>query len=421
MHPVQLFCWHFMAYPYLPPDFDAKYDSGWVTIPNALWDRDKTDGLYQEYIDQLVYGEELGFDGLVLNEHHQNIYGLMPSPNIIAAALTQRTKRAKIVVLGSLLPLYLNPLRVAEEYAMIDSMSGGRLIAGFAIGGGPEAFNYDIPQPQARTQYWEAIDLIRRAWTDDGPFRHEGQHYPMRYVNVWPRPRQTPHPPIWIPGALSLETMDEVAKRGFAYFLSSRAHGAGTRKAALRFAETIRHYGGTFTPFRMGILLSVFVAETDEQARVEAQEGIWYFLKYCLKGHLRREGRTLTFGPGVPSTSVKSWESYLKNADPSGKMLGDAADWPELDSWGSIIIGSPNTVRDKLWSIIEQAGVGNLMIQFHFGNMRPEVARNSMRLFATEVAPYIRKESAAMFAKDYPQLAEASGTGVHAPATGAAV
>ena len=180
-------CWHFMAYPYLPPDFDEKYDSGWVTVPNSLWDRERTDGLYQEYIDQLVYAEELGFDGLVLNEHHQNIYGLMPSPNIIAAALTQRTKRAKIVVLGNLLPLHLNPLRIAEEYAMIDSMSGGRLIAGFAMGGGPEAFNYNIPQPQARARYWEAIDLIQRAWTEDGPFRHEGPHYPLRYVNVWPQ------------------------------------------------------------------------------------------------------------------------------------------------------------------------------------------------------------------------------------------
>jgi alkanesulfonate monooxygenase SsuD/methylene tetrahydromethanopterin reductase-like flavin-dependent oxidoreductase (luciferase family) len=392
-----------MAYPYLPPDFDQKYETGWVTVPNSLWDRDKTKGLYNEYIDQLVYGEELGFDGLVLNEHHQNVYGLMPSPNLIAAALTQRTQRAKIVVLGNLLPLHLNPLRVAEEYAMIDSMSGGRLIAGFALGGGPEAFNYDIPQPQARTRYWEAVDLIHRTWTEDGPFSHEGQHFPLRYVNIWPKPQQRPHPPIWIPGALSLETMDEVAKRGYCYFLSSRAHGAGTRKAAQRFAEIIKSHGGKFDPWRMGILLSVYVSESDEQAKAESREGIWYFLKNCLKGHLRKEGRTLTFGPGVPSTSVRSWEQYLKNADPNAKMLGDAKDWEELDSWGSITYGSPKTVREKLWSLIEQAGVGNLLIQFHFGNMRPELARKSMRLFATEVAPALREDSAALFGREYPE------------------
>ncbi len=406
MRPVQLFCWHFMPYPYLPDDFDQKYDTGWVTVPNALWDREKSDGLYQEYLDQLVYGEELGFDGLVLNEHHQNIYGLMPSPNLLMAALTQRTSRAKLVVLGNLLPLHLNPLRVAEEYAMLDSMSGGRLIAGFAVGGGPEAFNYDIPQPQARTRYWEAIDLIDRCWTEDGPFAHEGRHYPLRYVNVWPKPRQTPRPPIWIPGAISVETMEEVAKRGYDYFLSSRAHGAGTRKAAQRFAQIIESHGGRFHPFRMGILLSVYVSETDEQAREEAHEGVWYFLRNCLKGHLRREGRMLTFGPGVPSTSVRSWEQYLQNADPEAKLLGDAADWAELEAWGSITIGSPQTVREKLWSLIEQAGVGNLMIQFHFGNMKPELARKSMRLFATEVAPALRRDSAALFGRDYPDLAE---------------
>jgi alkanesulfonate monooxygenase SsuD/methylene tetrahydromethanopterin reductase-like flavin-dependent oxidoreductase (luciferase family) len=403
MRAVQLFCWHFMAYPYLPKDFDQKYETGWVTVPNSLWDREKTQGLYNEYIDQLAYGEELGFDGLVLNEHHQNVYGLMPSPNLIAAALTQRTKRAKIVVLGNLLPLHLNPLRVAEEYAMIDSMSGGRLIAGFAIGGGPEAFNYDIPQPQARTRYWEAVDLIHRTWTEDGPFEHEGRHFPLRYVNIWPKPQQKPHPPIWIPGALSIETMEEVAKRGYCYFLSSRAHGAATRKAAQRFAEIIKQHGGKFDPWRMGILLSVYVSETDEQAKAESEEGIWYFLKNCLKGHLRKEGRTLTFGPGVPSTSVRSWEQYLKNTDPNAKMLGDAKDWAELDAWGSITHGSPRTVREKLWSLIEQAGVGNLLIQFHFGNMKPELARKSMRLFATEVAPALRKDSAALFAREYPQ------------------
>ena len=137
---------------------------------------------------------------MVLNEHHQNIYGLMPSPNIVAAALTQRTRRGKIVVLGNLLPLHRNPLRVAEEYAMIDNMSGGRLIAGLAIGGGPEAFNYNVPQPQARGQFWEAVDLIKRAWTEPGPFEHDGKYYPLRYVNLWPQPRQRPHPPIWIPG-----------------------------------------------------------------------------------------------------------------------------------------------------------------------------------------------------------------------------
>ncbi len=109
---------------------------------------------------------------------------------------------------------------------------------------------------------------------------------------------------------------------------------------------------------------------------------MWYFLKNCLKGHLRRVGRPLTAGAGVPSTSVSSYENFLKNATLGGKQLGDAESWEELEAGGSIIAGSPKTVRERLWMLIEQAGVGNLLIQFHFGNMRDDLARKSMRLFA---------------------------------------
>ena len=248
MRPVELFCWHFMAYPYLPDDFDEQYESGWVTVPNRLWDRERTDGLYQEYIDQLVYAEELGFDGLVLNEHHQNIYGLMPSPNIIAAALTQRTKRGKIVVLGSLLPLHLNPLRVAEEYAMVEFDERRPSHRRLRHGRRPRGLQLQHPAAAgARAAIGRRSISSQRAWTEDGPFRHEGPHYPLRYVNVWPKPRQVPHPPIWIPGALSLETMEGVAKRGYDYFLSSRTHGAATRLAAQRFAGIIKQHGGNLS------------------------------------------------------------------------------------------------------------------------------------------------------------------------------
>jgi alkanesulfonate monooxygenase SsuD/methylene tetrahydromethanopterin reductase-like flavin-dependent oxidoreductase (luciferase family) len=407
MHPVRLFCWHFMAYQNLPDDFDENHESGWVTVPNKLWDYEKTKGIYQEYIDQLVYADEIGFDGMVLNEHHQNIYGLMPSPNMIAAALTQRTKNGKIVILANLPPMYLNPLRIAEEYAMIDNMSDGRLIAGFAVGGGPESFNYNVPSPHGRRRLWEAIDLIVKSWTDDGPFHHEGPCYPMRYVNVWPRPQQRPHPEVWVPGSRSIESMEEVAKRGYRYFLSSRSHGGGTRMAAKEFAGVMAKHGKTYTPFHMGVLMSVYVAETDEQAKAESEEGIWYFLRNCLKGHLRKEGRSMTFGPGVPSQSLLSWEAFLNAPRSTGAMLGDAEGWEELEERNSIIVGSPETVRKKLWEFIEDAQVGNLLIQFQFGNMKDHLARKSMKLFAEQVAPALRRDSAELFGKLFPNMDEA--------------
>ncbi len=406
MYPVQLYCWHFMPYPYLPDDFDETYETGWATAPNALWDHERARGLYQEYIDQLVYADELGFDGVTLNEHHQTIYGLMPSPNLIAAALTQRTTRAKIVVLGNLLPMHANPMRVAEEYAMIDNMSDGRLIAGFAVGSGPEAFTYNIPQPQARARFWEAVDLIMRAWRDDGPFEHEGKYFPLRYVSLWPRPVQRPGPKVWIPGGLSGETLHEVAKRDLTYFFSSRNLGKVTGQTVERFSGVLAEHGARYHPFRMGILVSVHVGETDEEARADAREGVWYFLRNCLKGHLRKAGRQLTFGPGVPNQSVASWEAYLRRSDPNDKMLGDAEDWDELDRFGSIIVGSPETVLERLLAILRQAPIGYLLVQFHMGNARPEHVRGSMRLFAEKVAPTLRSETAEMFARQFPALAE---------------
>lgn len=400
MRSAEFYSWHFMPWPYLPDDFDERYDSGWVTVPNSLFDREKAKGLYQEYLAEMVYAEELGFDGLVLNEHHQNIYGLMPSPNLIAAALSQRTSRARIVILGNLLPLALRPLRIAEEYAMLDQMTNGRLTAGFALGGGQELFNYNVSPPLAREQYWEAIDLIVRAWTEDGPFSHEGKHYPTRYVNPWPRPYQRPHPPVWIPGALSAETMTEAARRGYTYFLSTRAHLAASTQAAQRFARLIEEHGDRFHPFRMGFLLTVYVGETDAIARQESEEAIFYFLRNCCKGHLRRKGRMLTFAPGA--TSVASWERFLQVNDPTKPMLGDAKDWDELEQMGSIVVGSPETVRRRLWDYIQTARAGIFLIQFHVGNLSYDLTQKSQRLFATQVMPALREDSARLFAREFP-------------------
>ncbi|HWG03814.1 MAG TPA: LLM class flavin-dependent oxidoreductase [Beijerinckiaceae bacterium] len=404
--PVQLYAWHFMAYPYLPADFDEKFETGWVTVPNSLWDRDRSRGLYKEYIDQLIYASELGFDGMVLNEHHQNIYGLMPSPNLIAAVLAQKTTRGKIVILGNLLPLHMNPLRVAEEYAMLDNLSDGRLIAGFAPGSGPETFNYDVASAPSRDQFWEAVDLIRRAWTEPGPFAFEGRHYPLRYVNPWPLPTQRPHPPIWIPGARSRDTLTQIARHGYCYFLSSRSHGKETAKSVAQFAKVLEDHGDSYRPDRMGILMSAYVAPTDKEAQEESREGIWYFLKNCLKGHQRREGRQLTFGPGVPYIPADEWRTYLQFSNPSTPLLGDTQDWDDLQRSQSIIVGSPETVTRRFMDILEHAQVGHLLVQFHLGNMKDELARRSMQLFATEVAPRLREQSAELFARSFPDVAE---------------
>ena len=200
---------HLHPYRDLPEDFAEKYRSVWVDVPIELFDPPKAHEMYNWTLDELEYGASLGFDGVCVNEHHQNAYGYMPSPNIMAASLARRTKDVAIIVMGNSIALYDPPTRVAEEMAMLDCISGGRMVSGFPTGTSMDT-NYAYGQNPAtlRDKYYEASDLILKAWTDPEVFTWDGRFFQLRYVNIWPRPVQQPHPPVWVPGAGSIETWD---------------------------------------------------------------------------------------------------------------------------------------------------------------------------------------------------------------------
>ncbi len=196
---MKFFNFHLMPYRHADLDAIDKNGSAWVTYSNRHYDPAKGAELYHEYLDQMEFADTLGFDGVCLNEHHQTAYGMMPIPGVLAGALARSVKRAKLAILGRALPLLNNPLMVAEEYAMLDNLTRGRFIAGFVRGIGAEYHAMGINPVVSQERYAEAHDLIVRAWTEPGPFAYEGKHYHFNYVNPWPRPYQTPHPPIWIP------------------------------------------------------------------------------------------------------------------------------------------------------------------------------------------------------------------------------
>ncbi|MBI3407863.1 MAG: LLM class flavin-dependent oxidoreductase [Planctomycetes bacterium] len=358
---MKVFFFHLMPWPYLPENFDKKYDSAWVWCPNTLYDPIKGHELYTEYINTLAYAEELGFDGICVNEHHQNAYGLMPSPNVIAGALTQRTKSAKIAVIGNALPLYNPPLRVAEEFAMLDVLSKGRLVAGMVIGGGPEYFTYQVDPTNAREKFREALDLILKAWTEPGPFLWNSKHFHFRYVNPWPRPYQKPHPPIWIPGVGSLETIEFVAQRRFAYMGVPYFHIDVFRRVFAQFREACQKAGYTADPEQMGWGVPVYVAETDRQAREEFEPHLWYFIR----NHLKGIGLT---PPGY--TSPKSALAILKNQD---KFIYAQKSWDDIEKGIFAIVGSPATVRQKLCQYQKELGVGVILTGCQTGTTRHNV------------------------------------------------
>lgn len=375
---MQCYFFHLMSWPHLPDDFAEKYDSAWIWVPNELYDPVKGHELYREYINTLAYADELGFDGVCVNEHHQNAYGLMPSPNVIAGALTQRTKKCKIAVIGNALPMYNPPLRVAEEFAMLDVMSGGRLVAGMVIGGGPEYFAYNVNPTFARERYREALDLIVKAWTTPGPFVWNSKHYFFRYVNPWPRPLQQPHPPIWIPGVGSLETIEFVAQRRYAYMGIPYFHFDVFRRVFGQFREACEKAGYTAHPEQMGWGVPVYVAETDKQAREEFEPAFWYFVRNLFKG-------IGTSPPGY--TSAKSALAILKNQD---KFLPMQKTWDDIEKGMFAVVGSPQTVRQKLEHCLKELGVGVLLTGCQTGATRHDQARKSMELFAREVLPHLR-------------------------------
>lgn len=375
---MKFFFFHLMSWPYLPADFDQTHDSAWVWCPNSLFDPKLGPDLYREYINTLAYAEELGFDGVCVNEHHQTAYGLMPSPNLIAAALSQRTSRCKIAVVGNALPLYNPPQRVAEEFALLDNLTNGRLIAGMVIGGGPEYFAYQIEPTTARERFREALDLILKAWTTPGPFTWHSKHYYFRYVNPWPRPVQQPHPPIWIPGVGSKETVEFVARRGFSYMGVPYFHIDVFRRVFAQFREACAQAGTSPDPERMGWGVPIYVAPTDRQAREEFEPHLWYFVKNLLKN--------IGLSPPGYTTPKSAWILLQQQK----QFLAAQKTWDDIEKGVFAIVGSPETVRQKLEHYQKELGAGTILTGCQVGSLSHEQGRMSMELLAREVFPKLR-------------------------------
>ena len=183
----------------------SKYDSR-IRFPNTHFDPWKAHALYNQYHEQYAFADEQGLDGIMTNEHHGAYWNMKPSANLDAAVISKVTKRVKIAILGNILPIN-DPVRMAEELAMLDCYSGGRLISGFVRGGASETLMAGLDPTENRDRFEEAHDLIIKCWTTPGPFRYEGKYYQYRIVNPWVLPIQQPHPPIWFPGGSSPESV----------------------------------------------------------------------------------------------------------------------------------------------------------------------------------------------------------------------
>jgi alkanesulfonate monooxygenase SsuD/methylene tetrahydromethanopterin reductase-like flavin-dependent oxidoreductase (luciferase family) len=354
-----------------------------VVLPNSFYDPEKGAAEYDSYLDQLTYAEELGFDAIGVNEHHQTAYGLMPAPNLIASALIQRTKKVQIAVLGRALPLVSNPINIAEEFAMLDVLSKGRLIAGFVRGIGAEYHSTGVNPAFSHERFHEAHDLIVKAWTTPGPFEFEGDHFRLRYVNLWPRPYQKPHPPVWIPSMGSRETVvwASAPERKYPFMVTFSPESAVVRYHNM-YREAAQAHGYTASGGQLGWATPIYVAESDEQARDEAKAGIESLFNNFLSMPWE-----MLLPPGYTSNASMKATMKLRPA------LGA---WPrrqtidELIASGTIVVGSPASVREKIARVREQTGFEILISLLQFGVLPDHLARRNMEMFAAEVMPKLR-------------------------------
>jgi alkanesulfonate monooxygenase SsuD/methylene tetrahydromethanopterin reductase-like flavin-dependent oxidoreductase (luciferase family) len=388
---MKILWFHLMPYTELPDDFREKHPSVWVDIHSSLFDPRRAHHMYNDFMDELEFAAECGFDAICVNEHHSNGYGLMPSPNLVASSLARRTSDAALCVLGNSLALHNPPTRVAEEFAMIDVISGGRLIAGFPVGSPMDTcFAYGQNPSLLRERYGEAHDLVLRAWTEPETFAFNGRFNQQRYVNIWPRPVQKPHPPIWIPGGGSVETWQWCAKMDYVYcYLSYYGYKAGQATMS-GFWDEMARLGKDRNPYRAGFLQFVGVAETREEAYRLYREPAEYFYGRCLHVDPRFAGPP---GYATEETQRRGIQSQVALAAQASRyetkfqML--AREMDAIVDKGYVIIGSPDEVAEQLRHVATDLNVGHLMLLLQFGNMNKDLAQYNTRLFAQKVMPQL--------------------------------
>lgn len=381
---VKSIYFHLQAYRKLPEDFTERERSVWVTASNATYcDPEEYGRGLNDSLSEYEYAAELGYDGLGINEHHENGYGGSPGPAMTAYLLARRTTKAAIVLMGQTLPTH-QPLRAAEEMALVDCVSGGRLVAGMPTGTPMDtAVIAGLPPAQIRDRYREAHDLILEAWSRPGPFAFNGKYTKLRYVNPWPQPIQAP-PPIWIAGGSSKETYEFAAEHNYMYSNLSLRGIDAAHKQLQQYWDTVERFGLDDNPYRAGMVLSVAIAETDAEAeRLYAPHFPRFFQ---IAGHVT---------PGLSTPPGYMTKDTLRGVV---KQIGTvsyykppiAPTWKSLVDSGTLIAGSPETVAERIVEIVKKLRVGHLVVSPQTATMPVELSRYNARLYAEKVMPRLR-------------------------------
>jgi alkanesulfonate monooxygenase SsuD/methylene tetrahydromethanopterin reductase-like flavin-dependent oxidoreductase (luciferase family) len=351
----------------------------------------KADVAVRTYAEHLAAWEEmdrLGYDGVGFNEHHCSPYGLMNSPNLMAAAAAQRTSKLKLLIYGNLLPLH-EPLRLAEELAMIDCLSNGRLISGFARGIPREYQVHNVPLAASRARFEEAYDIVTRAWTED-VFSYSGKFWSYKDVAIWPRPVQRPHPEIWIPIVGSKESIEFAGRHNIP--ITPGLGGGGLRDDIIRYyAKCLAAAGHRLTPNHLSLGVHAYVADSKAQAVKEMGPYHLYFNR-TLFSHGNFTETALQRQAGYSTAQSTDYvrpenqrAAALLREDFRNTTMADVERLAEGWPWGTA-----DEVARRIIAQADAAGANMVQISLNRGAMPHEMFIEQIRRFAREVLPILQ-------------------------------
>ncbi len=379
---MRVMSFHLMPYAELDLAVKDQYRTVWIVLPNSYYDPRKGHALYNRYLDELELCAELGFDGICVNEHHQNAYGLMPSPVVMAAALARRTRACRIAILGNAFCLREHPLTLAEEHAMLDVITGGRLISGFVRGVGAEYFTFGTNPVYSLERHQEAHDLVVRAWSEPGPFAFEGKHYHLRICE-----------PVAaaVPAAASADLVPLDGKR--------RDLGMGRpSRPQIRLPAELQPGGigralsrslsrGRAAPLRLrGPLRSHRLVDAGlcrrhrpagDRRGARAHRG-------AVQCFLPKQSELMFFPPGYMSPESLKRALAAKRGHRGGVRI------EQLIERGIMFCGSPDTVRRRIAECHHRMGFQELVCMLQFGTLPAPLTERNIRLFAAEVLPAVK-------------------------------
>ncbi|HVV94079.1 MAG TPA: LLM class flavin-dependent oxidoreductase [Hyphomicrobiales bacterium] len=340
---------------------------------------------YAEHLDAWVELERQGFDGVAFNEHHVTPYGMMNSPNLLAASAAQRTSKLKLLMYANLLPLH-DPLRLAEEIAMLDCLSNGRIICGVARGAPREYKVFGIPMAESRARFDECYDIMRGAWTEE-TFTYEGRFHSYDHVAIWPRPVQQPHPPVWVPITGSKDSIEWAAANDIP--ITPARPGAAREDVIRYYAECLAKRGRRMTPDMLSVGIDCYIADSREQAIAEyAPYAIYFHALFSLdhefyaaaeaKGYYAKDS-TAHFREGVREVAR---DDSLRARD---LTIDDVRKQAENGAFGS-----PDEVARRIVEIADQTGAGTVLLSMNRGAMPHEMFMRQIQRFGAEVLPRLQ-------------------------------